>query len=422
MHDLPLTNTDVASRTPSLHSHLLKEQDVDAEIVASMAYQANSLAEGTEVVQGVFARILEDPATAKLRYDRESDEFMESSSTTSANDTLTTRASVPHFVDLVHDREVHELVRVTSWVTRSEYGHLVAVGPDGFHLCTCLRQLVYGLVCRHVIIAMSNKQASFNAASVHPRWRNSGRPWTLAPLAAKPARLAAAVAASVAGDAGTLLVDGTDEGVPAHSSPVTYSNPNDATYVYASSVAFGKELAALTKGLGRPRLQRVLANLTTQAKLFIDVEKKSMNDALTSRVFTGVVSRPSAGDDPGAAGVAGGEGRGDQEPGTRGRGGRGGRGGCGGLGEGGRGRGGRGQPGAGGGGGGQGQTAPMSGTQPMRRSGVPFGSLDNINAAGAGGAQVLPAPPIPPNMVRLEDIQSLPVTRARGKSKRHRGS
>lgn len=132
MHDLPLTNTDVASRTPSLHSHLLKEQDVDAEIVASMAYQATTLAEGTEVVQGVFARILEDPATAKLRYDRESDEFMESSSTTSANDTLTTRASVPHFVDLVHDREVHELVRVTSWVTRSEYGHLVAVGPDGF--------------------------------------------------------------------------------------------------------------------------------------------------------------------------------------------------------------------------------------------------------------------------------------------------
>ncbi|CAB1109942.1 unnamed protein product [Ectocarpus sp. CCAP 1310/34] len=402
-------------------------EDAGAEIVASLGYTAKTIVKGTDGVQRLLAELRSDPLKAKLQYDTNANHFIEPSQTTATDDTMATRTSVPHYVDLLDGQGVEELVRVTPLMSASEYGHLVALAPAGFYLCTCLRQLVHGLVCRHAIIAMHKKPGGFNGASVHPRWRESKTPWTLAPLADMRARLTA----DVAGKSGTLLPADADGEVYPHSGPSV------ASHVYAVSITFGKELAQITKGLDVDASQRVVENLTNAAKQFVEVERRAMDNASTSRVFTGVVSRAPTGDADDNVGVGGGAGRG-------GRGGRG-------RGQGGGGRGGSGVGGRTGGGRGQGQVSGMlvpgsmpspaeeqPGLQPAAAVGaiasapiaapiasqpgglgMPLRSLDNVNAPRGGGGQVSPAQSTP-HLAVLEDIRPPEAQRVTGKAKRQR--
>ena len=102
---------------------------------------------------------------------------------------MPTWAFVPHFVDLLRDQDIAELVQITPVFSARGNGHLVALGLGGFFLCTSLKLLVDGLGCRHSIRAMMGRDVGFDGACLAPRWRKCETPWTMDALAAKLATL-----------------------------------------------------------------------------------------------------------------------------------------------------------------------------------------------------------------------------------------
>ena len=85
--------------------------------------------------------------------------------------TMHPRTCLAHFVDLIKNQSIHQILRVTPKRGENKYGgHLVALGPDGFFLCTCRELLIKGLPCRHSILALLDTQIAFNGACVAPRW------------------------------------------------------------------------------------------------------------------------------------------------------------------------------------------------------------------------------------------------------------
>lgn len=248
---------------------------MESEILSSLDYEAETVAKGTDEVQRVLAEFVADPSKAKLQSEINPEELLDHTKTTagSADVTMATRMSSTHFADLLRGQDLSELVRINPAAATNGYGHLVALGPGGFFLCTCLRQLGDGLVCRHGIKAMHNKGPSFNGACVSPRWRESEKPWTLGALAARPARLAPAGA----GDIGQLPTVDTDPDVVSHYSPTVSDT------VHAKCLVFGEELATLCEGLNSVAgLWRVLENLKSCAKNLIEVEKRWPDDPSTS--------------------------------------------------------------------------------------------------------------------------------------------
>ena len=150
-----------------------------SEVVACLGYDAEVLARSTDEVRHMLAELEADHSKGKLQY----------YTTCSADVTMPTRASVPHFVDFLRDQDVVELVRITPVFSAHGNGHLVALGLGGFFFCTCLKLLVDGLGCRHGIRAMMGRGVGFDGACLAPRWRKSETPWTMETLAAKPATL-----------------------------------------------------------------------------------------------------------------------------------------------------------------------------------------------------------------------------------------
>lgn len=446
-------------------------QDMSEEALAAMGYKGETLAMGNENVQHLLAVLVADPARAGLLYDTTSG---------GADVTLATRTSVKFFADSLGGQAVDRLVRITNtFGAQTEYCHLVALGPDGFFLCTCLRLLVHGLGCRHALRAMREADLGFNGACIAPRWRDRGMPWTMGPLAAKPAAVA------TTGVPGALLPAPANLGVFSHSKSTVRAN------VWASCTAFAKELAPLTTGIDTiPGIQRVLENLKIHARQLIEVEVRAQHDASASRVFKGVAARPTTATGPPQGGNGGtglGGGRGSGNGGGRGRGGARGR-----RGRGSAGRGGRGgavsgvsatgipSPGVGllaaqqeagagvtGGGGvvggavpgfpatgmpspGVGVT-PTNGTHAVGGSGTPLGSLSNAPPGGVGQASLglatnccapetfqqstlngeafratanhgQPLCPTPPDIAFLDQVQSPARQRHQGQTKRRTGT
>lgn len=317
--------------------------------LAALGYKTVTVVTGETAVGALLAEFVADPNKAKLMYDTSSGEFIDPSTTTpnaSAGVHMATRTSVPHFADLLQGQNVHTLVRVTPFSAQSDFGHLVAIGPQGFHLCTCLRQLVYGLLCPHGLRALFDRRVEcFNGADISPRWRESDTPWTMAALAAKPARLATAGADC----------SGELPPVDPNPTPASHPGPNLSAAAYANGIAVGKELGVMLKELpSLAAVQRVCETAKTFLRQQIDGEKRSHRNESTSRVYTGAFSQPTPVEAPGGAGgtgrgAAGRCGRGQGGRQSRGRGGgagaRGGRSGGESAGSGGRtgGRGGRGE-------------------------------------------------------------------------------
>ncbi|CBJ27979.1 putative far-red impaired response protein [Ectocarpus siliculosus] len=128
-------------------------EDTEAQILGALSYEAIPVVRDEEAARRLFEELVADPTKANLTYDTGSGELVDPSIPTSeaAGVSMVSRTSVPHFAELLRDQNVHTVVRITPMSTASECGHLVALGPDGFFLCTCLRQLVYGLLCPHAI-------------------------------------------------------------------------------------------------------------------------------------------------------------------------------------------------------------------------------------------------------------------------------
>ena len=131
-------------------------------------------------------------------------------------------------------------MRVTNmYGSQTQYCHLVALGPDSFFLCTCLRILTDGLGCRHALRTMKDGDLGFTGASIDNRWRDSTEEWTMARLAAKPAVVATAGAG----------VPGELPAAPANSSVFIHSKATVRASGWTSCCAFGKELASITVGI-----------------------------------------------------------------------------------------------------------------------------------------------------------------------------
>ena len=231
-----------------------------SEVVACLGYDAKVLARGTDEVRHMLAELEADHSKGKLQYD----------ATCSADVTMPTRASVPHFVDLLRDQDVVELVRITPVFSAHGNGHLVALGLGGFFLCTCLKLLVDGLGCRRGIRAMMGRDVGFDGACLAPRWRKSETPWTMEALAAKPATL-------VSGSTGHSAEQQATTTAP---DVFTHSSANVRGAVYANSVAFGKEVSEICGPIHTIEGHtRVLENVKNYMRQVVGVEVRSQSNA-----------------------------------------------------------------------------------------------------------------------------------------------
>eukprot|EP00903_Cladosiphon_okamuranus_P009650 g9183.t1 len=216
--------------------------------------------------------MVSNPTSAGLCYDPKSG---------GGDGTWTIRASVKFFRDMVEGHDIDVLVGI---ITRSfanpaggpEYCHLVALGPNGFVLCTCLRLLVEGLCCRHAFRAVVGMNFGFNSEGcMAPRWRDGEIPWTLAPLSAKRA----VTSKTSAGLNVALPRARTDPGVFSHSKPTARASN------WSSCLAFRKEVASLMTAIDSVApCQRVLGNLLNRAKQLIGVEVASQHETSTGRI------------------------------------------------------------------------------------------------------------------------------------------
>lgn len=294
-----------------------KWQDTEAQILAALGYHARTVVSGADEVRSLLDDFVADPSKAKLAYDTRSGELVDPSGATTepAGISMVSRTSVPHFADLLSGHNVDTLVRITVMNSASDFGHLVAVGSDGFFLCTCLRQLVYGLLCPHALKALWDQNVqTFNGACIAPRWRDSDTPWTMEALAGKPARLST----GAAGAHGQQLPDNP------YSDPIvpSASDPNVSAYAYSNGIALGKELGSLFKEVSSiAAIHRLMDTTLNFVRQQVDVEKRSLQQESRGRVFTGAVSQPTTG-----TGRGGARGRGVTGTGNRGRGGGSGRG------------------------------------------------------------------------------------------------
>ena len=271
-----------------------------SEVVACLDYDVEVLARGTDEVRHMLAELEADHSKGKLQYD----------TTCSADVTMPTRASVPHFVDLLRDQDIAKLVRITPVFSARGNGHLVALGLGGFFLCTSLKLLVDGLGCRLGIRAMMGRDVGFDGACLAPRWRKSETPWTMDALAAKPATLVSGSTGHSAGQQATTTAPDV----------FTPSSANVRGPVYSNSVAFGKEVAEICGPIhtieGHTRVLETVKNYMRQV---VAVEVRSQSNASSSRVFRGAASQSAR---RGGGGVGqrqqGGGGRGGQRGSERG--------------------------------------------------------------------------------------------------------
>lgn len=304
-----------------------KLQDTAVQVDACLGYMTKTVATGPAAVRSLLEEFVEDPAKAKLMIDTNSGEFIDPSEPTlaSAGVHLATRTPVSHFAALLGDQTVDKLVRVTL-LQQEEFGHLVALGSDGFFLCTCLRQLVYGLVCPHGLKAMfDNTVNKFNGASFAPRWRESGTPWTLEALASKPAML------ERAGAECPVQLPPFD----LNMNDMSHSGSTVKAAAYSNGVSMGKDMGVRLREIDSLEgIDRVLESTKIFFNQQLEVEKRSQLNASMNQVFTGVTSQSTHGDGMRTTRARGGTGSTPRGRGQGGKGGRGARQGRGGVGSG----------------------------------------------------------------------------------------
>ena len=192
--------------------------------------------------------------------------------------TMPPRTCIAHFVDLVKDQSIHQLLRVTPKRGENKYGgHLVALGPEGFFLCTCLELLIKGLPCRHSILALLDTQIAFNGACVAPRWRTNATDWTMESIASKPPRLAGTSAGSSA----------AQQQIALGSRVFTPSIENVRSANYANSCAFGKEVGALLNGITTIEgANRILSYCKKALLDSIEVEEEAQRQVGRTTLFS----------------------------------------------------------------------------------------------------------------------------------------
>eukprot|EP00904_Undaria_pinnatifida_P001816 jgi/Undpi1/11635/HiC_scaffold_35.g13930.m1 len=211
--------------------------------------------------------------------------------------TMLPRPSLAHFVDLIRDQSIHQLLRVTPKRGKNKYGgHLVALGPDGFCLCPCLQLLIKGLPCRDSILALLETQVAFNGACGAARWRTNATDWTMEPVASKPARLAGTSAEASA----------AQQQIALGSSVFTPSIENVRSANYANCCAFGKEAGTLLDGITTIEgANRILRHCKKALMDSIAVEEETQREVGRTTLFKGIAAQEDGGVGGGRAGGGG---------------------------------------------------------------------------------------------------------------------
>ena len=91
--------------------------------------------------------------------------------------------SLLSFSGLVENVPIDAVVKVLYKYKEASASHIVVIGPNGFQMCSSLQVLRRGLPCRYTVAALVTelKRADeFKGESIHPRWRSSIQPWSIA--------------------------------------------------------------------------------------------------------------------------------------------------------------------------------------------------------------------------------------------------
>lgn len=148
-----------------------------AEVQASTAYDATTMAEGKCTTAACLEKATDDAGEFLDVCQPSPEETLQGSCT---DRTMYGTTSVVFFTGLVKNVPVDTVVKVLCKVRKC--GHIVVLGPNGFHLCSCLKLLQYGMPCRHFFAATVThleRQHPLNGLCIHPRWRTSSEPWSV---------------------------------------------------------------------------------------------------------------------------------------------------------------------------------------------------------------------------------------------------
>lgn len=113
----------------------------------------------------------------------------------SADNDLFAQTSISAFVDPALAPAAPPTLTAVYHVSTRDGGqrrqaHLVITGPEGFHLCFCLHLIRTGRMCRHFFAVLADFAVKdgivFNPETLHPRWREAGRPWSMSGIHSKP--------------------------------------------------------------------------------------------------------------------------------------------------------------------------------------------------------------------------------------------
>ena len=100
----------------------------------------------------------------------------------STDTTMFGTTSLLSFSELFEYVPFDAVVKVAYKQKESKASHIIVIGPNGFHLRSCLQALRCGLPCRHTVAALVTelKRADeFKGESIYPRWRSSLIPWSI---------------------------------------------------------------------------------------------------------------------------------------------------------------------------------------------------------------------------------------------------
>ena len=179
-------------------------QVVKSESLATLGYETTVVASDADELCLLFAQLEVEPRTGRLQRSVTINQTTATASVTACetegssigisaavDSTMLSRTSLAHFVDLIRDQNIHQLLRVKPKRGKNKYGgHLVALESDDFFLCTCLEVLIKGLPCRHSIWPCLTRRSPLTGRACPPRWRTNASDWTMEPIASKPATLA----------------------------------------------------------------------------------------------------------------------------------------------------------------------------------------------------------------------------------------
>lgn len=148
-----------------------------AEIQAGIAYETSTLADGEEDAAACLEKAAADAGEIMDVCQPIPDATLDGGNT---DRTMYGTTSLVAFAGLLQNVQIDAVIKVICKVHKC--GHIVMLGPKGFHLCSCLKLLRCGMPCRHFFAAAVThleRENPLDGLCIHPRWRASSDTWSV---------------------------------------------------------------------------------------------------------------------------------------------------------------------------------------------------------------------------------------------------